>query len=130
MNSGAGALLTFWTPRAFANSTATAISDATGLDVDEVLALISGWAHLDDDDPIPAEKLTLAPSSSGTDQTARDSAATAATAAAAAQTEIDGHEASTHNTDITARSTARNARQVGEQAQTELGDTPECHPQH
>ena len=49
----------------------------------------------------------------GTDQTARD-------AAAAAQSEIDDHEASTHNTDITARSTARNARQVGEQAQTTI----------
>ena len=47
----------------------------------------------------------------GVDQTARDSAA-------AAQTEIDTHEASTHNTDTTARSTARNARQTAEQAQT------------
>ena len=49
----------------------------------------------------------------GTDQVARD-------AATAAQTEIDTHEASTHNTDITAQSTALNARQVGEQAQTTI----------
>ena len=81
----------------------------------------------------------------GTDQTARDSAAsaqstadgaqsevdaheasthnndsTARTAAAAAQTEIDAHEASTHNTDITAQSTALNARQTAEQAQTTI----------
>ena len=47
------------------------------------------------------------------DQTARDSAASA-------QSEIDAHEASTHNTDTVARSTARNARQVGEQAQNTI----------
>ena len=49
----------------------------------------------------------------GADQTARNAAATA-------QSEIDAHEASTHNTDTTARSTARNARQTGEQAQTTI----------
>ena len=47
------------------------------------------------------------------DQTARDSAA-------AAQSEIDAHEVTTHNTDTVARSAARNARQTAEQAQTGL----------
>ena len=62
-----------------------------------------------------AESFTITAGSggAGADQTARDSAATA-------QSEIDAHEASTHNTDTTARSTARNARQVGEQAQTTI----------
>ena len=62
-----------------------------------------------------AESFTITAGSggAGADQTARDSAATA-------QSEIDAHEASTHNTDTTARSTARSARQVGEQAQTTI----------
>ena len=91
--------------------------------------------------------LTPAPSGGGdgVDQTARDSAAsaqttadgaqteidaheatthntdsTARTAAATAQSEIEAHEASTHNTDITAQSTALNARQTAEQAQTTI----------
>ena len=45
----------------------------------------------------------------GADQIARDSAA-------AAQSEIDAHEASPHNTDTLARSTAVDARHVGEAA--------------
>ena len=41
-----------------------------------------------------------------TDQTARDSAATAQAAADAAQTDVDSHETSAHNTDTTARASA------------------------
>ena len=52
--------------------------------------------------------ITLTPGEvSPVDQTAR-------TAAATAQSEIEAHEASTHNTDITAQSTALNARQTAE----------------
>ena len=36
---------------------AAAISNGTGLDVDAVLALISGWAHVGNTDQIPADKL-------------------------------------------------------------------------
>ena len=43
-----------------------------------------------------------------------------AVAAAAAQADIDAHEATPHNTDTVARSTARNARTTAEQAQAGL----------
>ena len=59
------------------------------------------------------DELDLPAGQDAADQVARD-------AAAAAQSEIDTHEASEHNTDTTARSTARNARQVGKQAQTTI----------
>ena len=86
------------------------------------------------DDPLPPGMTT----GDGTDQTARDAAAaaqadidvheatphntdtTARTAAAAAQAEIDAHEATPHNTDTVARSTATNARTTAEQAQAGL----------
>ena len=86
------------------------------------------------DDPLPADMTT----GDGTDQTARTAAAaaqaeidaheatphntdtTARTAAAAAQADIDAHEATPHNTDTVARSTARNARTTAEQTQTGL----------
>ena len=71
-----------------------------------------------------------------TDQEARDAAASAATtasnaataasnardAAAAAQAELDEHEASTHNTDRTARDAAAAAQRAAEAAQTELDE--------
>ena len=50
---------------------------------------------------------------SGTDQVARDAAATA-------QTELDTHEASTHNEDATARTNAASAQTAAENAQTEV----------
>ena len=63
----------------------------------------------------------------GADQTARDAAAAAqstgdgaTTAAAAAQSDIDAHEAGPHNTDATARSVAQSARTTAEQAQAGL----------
>ena len=85
------------------------------------------------DDPLPADMTT----GDGTDQTARAAAAaqadidaheatphntdtTARDAAAAAQADIDAHEATPHNTDTVARSTAGNARTTAEQAQAGL----------
>ena len=123
-NSGAGSLVAFWTPKGFADSSGTVLHPTPGgmgtggLSEAEALALMALWARAGNDDQIPAEKLTLAPSSSGTDSVAR-------AAAAAAQSEIDTHEASTHNTDITARSTARNARQDGGAGANRTGDSPE-----
>ena len=56
--------------------------------------------------------LTPAPSGGGdgTDQTARNAAASAQTTADGAQTEIDSHELATHNTDSTARTAAAAAQ--------------------
>ena len=72
------------------------------------------------DDPLPAGM-----TGGGADQTARDAAAAAqstgdgaTTAAAAAQSDIDAHEASTHNTDAGARTAAAAAAATAATAQT------------
>ena len=54
----------------------------------------------------------------GEDQTARDAAAAARTAAEQAQSDIDAHEASTHNTDAGARTAAAAAAATAATAQT------------
>ena len=81
-NSGAASLVARWQVLRVVTSelsaAARAIANATGLDVNAVLALISPWAHLDNMDPIPVEKLTLT-GGAATDQTARAAAATVAT---------------------------------------------------
>ena len=72
------------------------------------------------DEPLPAGM-----TGDGTDQAARDAAAAAqstgdgaTTAAAAAQSDIDAHEASTHNTDAGARTAAAAAAATAATAQT------------
>ena len=71
------------------------------------------------------ETLPAGMTGDGTDQTARDAAAAAqstgdgaTTAAAAAQSDIDAHEASTHNTDAGARTAAAAAAATAATAQT------------
>ena len=132
-NSGAGSLLSFWTMKGFAGSAGAAAGVSTGgIDQDAVNALIAIHAAILNAHHEPGT------GGGTTDQTARDAAAAAQSeidtheasthntdsaaraSAAEAQAEIDTHESSTHNTDLTAQSTALNARQVGEQAQTEL----------
>ena len=58
----------------------------------------------------------------GTDQTARDAAATA-------QSEIDAHEATTHNTDTTARTAATTAQTTADAAATEIKSHEDNHPE-
>ena len=86
VNSGAGALLTFWTPRAFANSTGTIAGGLIPAGVDDaaVLALIEAWAHVGNTDQIPANRLQNA-GGAAQDDVARQAAATA-------QAEITAHE--------------------------------------
>ena len=80
-----------------------------------------------DDGTTRDETLPAGMTDDGADQTARDAAAAAqstadgaTTVAAAAQSDIDAHEAGPHNTDATARSVAQSARTTAEQAQAGL----------
>ena len=94
------------------------------------------------------ENLTSTPGmgGDGTDQTARELAAAAQAeiddheasihntdavarnAASAAQSDIDGHEVSTHNQDITARTAATSAQTAADTAQADIDDHEANHP--
>ena len=94
------------------------------------------------------ENLTSPPGmgGDGTDQTARELAAAAQAeiddheasihntdavarnAASAAQSDIDGHEVSTHNQDITARTAATSAQTAADTAQADIDDHEANHP--
>ena len=132
-NSGAWAiLLPFRVHRAGSTGEAVAAAQeavgTTGNPVINVAVVGADLVITFDDGTTRDETLPAGMTGDGTDQTARDAAAAAqstgdgaTTAAAAAQSDIDAHEASTHNTDTTARDAAAAAQSDADTAQTTAG---------
>ena len=129
-NSGAWAiLLPFRVHRAGSTGEAVAAAqEAVGTPGNPVTNVAISGGNLVvtfDDGTTRDETLPAGMTGDGTDQTARDAAAAAqstgdgaTTAAAAAQSDIDAHEASTHNTDAGARTAAAAAAATAATAQT------------
>ena len=123
-NSGAWAiLLPFRVHRAGSTGDAVAAAqEAVGTTSNPVInvAVVGADLVITFDDGTTRTDNLPAGMGGGADQTARDAAADAQVTADGAQSDLDAHEATTHNFDATARDAAANARTTAEQAQADL----------